>query len=109
MLDCSLPPGQPSNSLGGCRHLSELQKLSQRNISVEERARRIQLDLVQNAMDLGVRDSRNTVRAEIKSYGIEGRYIALVVGRLGEFSKDFVKLRDFIARQRGYAYNEHLN
>ena len=27
----------------------------------------------------------------------------------GEFSKDFVKLRDYIARQRACAYNEHFN
>ncbi len=27
----------------------------------------------------------------------------------GEFPKDFVKLRDYIARQRAYAYNEHFN
>ena len=26
-----------------------------------------------------------------------------------EFSKDFIKLRDYIARQRAYAYNEHFN
>jgi hypothetical protein len=58
---------------------------------------------------LDARDPRNTVHAEMKSYGIEGRYIALVVGRFGEFSRDFVKLRDYIARQRAYAYNEHLN
>jgi hypothetical protein len=38
-----------------------------------------------------------------------GRYIALVVGRFGEFSGDFVKLRDYIARQRAYAYNEQFN
>ena len=45
----------------------------------------------------------------MKSYGIEGRYIALVVGRFGEFFRDFVKLRDYIARQKAYAYNEHFN
>ncbi len=45
----------------------------------------------------------------MKSYGIEGRYIALVVGRFCEFSKDFAKLRDYIARQIAYAYNEHFN
>ena len=44
----------------------------------------------------------------MKSYGVDGRYIALVVGRFGEFSRDFVKLRDYIARQRAYADNEHL-
>jgi hypothetical protein len=33
----------------------------------------------------------------------------MVVGRFGEFSKDFVKLRDYIAHQRAYAYNEHFN
>ena len=49
------------------------------------------------------------MHAEMKSYGIEGRYIALVVGRFGEFSRDFVKVRDYIARQRAYAYNEHFN
>ncbi len=34
----------------------------------------------------------------------------LVVGRFGEFSKDFIiKLRDYIARQKAYAYVEHFN
>ena len=45
----------------------------------------------------------------MKSYGIEGRYIALVVGRFGEFPQDFVKLRDYITRQRAYAYKGHFN
>ncbi len=45
----------------------------------------------------------------MKSYGIEGRYISLVVGRFGEFPKDCVKLSGYIARQRAYAYNEHFN
>jgi hypothetical protein len=58
---------------------------------------------------LGARDPRNAVHAEMKSYGIEGRYIALVVGRFGEFSRDFVKMRGYIARQKAYAYNGHFN
>ena len=89
MLDCSIPPGQPSNYLDGYRHLGELKTLAQRNISVEEREERIQRDLEQNAKDLDARDPRNTVHAEMKSYGPEGQYIALVVGRYGEFSRDF--------------------
>jgi hypothetical protein len=44
----------------------------------------------------------------MNSYGIEGHYIALVVGRFGEFSRDFVKMRDYIARQEACAYNEHF-
>ncbi len=56
ILGCSLPTGQPSNSLDGYRHLGELKALAQRKVSVEERARRIQLDLVQNAKNLGARD-----------------------------------------------------
>jgi hypothetical protein len=32
-----------------------------------------------------------------------------VVGRFGEFSRDFVKMRDYIFRQKAYAYNEHFN
>ena len=43
------------------------------------------------------------------SYGVRGKYVALVVGRFGEFSKDFIKLRDYIARQRAYAYVENFN
>jgi hypothetical protein len=43
------------------------------------------------------------------SYGIGGQYLAMVAGRFGELSKDFIKLRDYIARQRAYAYNEHFN
>ena len=43
------------------------------------------------------------------SYGIGGRDIATVVGRFGEFYRDFVKLRVCIARQRACAYNEHFN
>ncbi len=42
-------------------------------------------------------------------YGIEGQYIELVVGRFGEFSRDFIKMRDYIARQKACAYNEHFN
>ena len=33
----------------------------------------------------------------------------MVVGRYGEFSRDFVKMRDYIAREKAYAYNEHFN
>ncbi len=109
MFDCSLPPGQPPNSLDGYRHLGELKTLAQRNISVVERAMHIKLDLDQNVKDLGARVSRSTVHAEMQSYGVEGRYIALVVGRFGEFSTDFAKLRDYIARQSAYAHNEHLS
>ncbi len=33
----------------------------------------------------------------------------MVVGRFGEFPKDFTKLRDYIAREKACAYNEHFN
>ncbi len=33
----------------------------------------------------------------------------MVVGRFGEFSKGFIKLRDYIARQRACAYSEYFN
>jgi hypothetical protein len=33
----------------------------------------------------------------------------LVFGRYGEFSRDFVKMRDYIAREKAYKYNEHFN
>ncbi len=56
---------------------------------------------------MGARDPRSTVRAEMKSYGKAGHYVALAIDRFGEFSKDFAKLRDYIARQRACAYNEH--
>ncbi len=69
-------------------------------MSVEKWAEHIQRDLIQNAKD--ARDPRSKVLAEMKSYGIEGQYIALVVSRYGEFSRDFVKMRDYIARQRAY-------
>ena len=49
------------------------------------------------------------MHAEMKSYGTEGRFIELVVGRFEESSKYFAKLRDYIARQRACAYNEHFN
>ncbi len=81
MFDCSLPPSQPFKSLDGYRNLGQLKTLAHRNISAEEWARRIQFDLDQNAKDLKATDPRNTVHAEMKSYGIGGHYIALVVGR----------------------------
>jgi hypothetical protein len=109
ICDCSLPPGLPSNPLDGHRHLGESKALSQRNMSVEERAQRIQQGLIKHAMDLDARDPRNTVHAEMMSYGIRGQYIAMVADRFGKLSKDFIKLRDYIARQRTYAYSEHFN
>ena len=33
----------------------------------------------------------------------------MVVGRFGEFSRDFVKVRDYISRQKAYAHNEHFS
>jgi hypothetical protein len=78
-------------------------------MSVEKRAEHIQLDLIQNTKDLGARDSRSTVLAEMKSYGTEGQYIALVVGRYGEFFRDFAKMRDYIAREKACAHNGHFN
>ncbi len=33
----------------------------------------------------------------------------MAVGRFGEFSRDFVKVHDYIARQKAYAYNEYIN
>ena len=33
----------------------------------------------------------------------------MAVGRFDEFFRDFVKLREYIARQRACAYNEHFN
>jgi hypothetical protein len=42
-------------------------------------------------------------------YGIEGRYIALVVGRFGEFSRDSVKVCDYTAHQKACTYNGHFN
>ena len=65
--------------------------------------------LIKHAKDLDARDPRNTVYAEMMPYGIGKQYISMVVGRFGEFSKDFIKLRDYIARQRAYAYNGHFN
>ncbi len=47
--------------------------------------------------------------AEMKSYGTEGPYIALAVGRYGEFSRNCVKMRDYIAREKACADNEHFN
>jgi hypothetical protein len=109
VLGCSLPLGQPSNYFDGYRHLGELKTLSQRTISFEERAERIQRDLERNAKDLDASNPRSTVHAAMKFYGIRGRYITLVVGRFGEFFRDFAKLRDYITRQRDYAYNENFS
>jgi len=109
MLDCSNPPGQPSNPLDGCRQLVELKTLSQRDFPVEARAAKIQREVEQHAKELDARDPRNRVHAELKSHGIGGQYVALAVGRFGEFSKDFIKLRDYIARQKAYAYVENFN
>ncbi len=45
----------------------------------------------------------------MKPYGIGWRYITPVDGCFGEFSRDAVKLRDYIARQRAYAHNDHFD
>ena len=54
------------------------------------KSRRHRLDLA----TLDARDPRNTELAELMSFGIGGQYLAMVVGRFGEFSEDFIKLRD---------------
>ncbi len=44
-----------------------------------------------------------------KLWAWQRSFIALVVGRFGEFFRYFAKLRDYIYRQRACAYNEHFN
>ncbi len=56
-----------------------------------------------HAKDLDASDPRSTVLTEMMSYGNGGQYISMGVGRFGEFSKDFIKLRDYIAREKAYA------
>ena len=68
---------------------------------------KFQREVVQHAKELDARDPRNRVYAELMSYGIGGQYVALVVGRFGEFSKDFINLCA-ITRQKAYAYVEHF-
>ena len=106
MIDGRYPAGQPSNALDNSLRLVELKTLAQRGVSVEERARRIQRDVEHHAKELDAMDDRSTVYPELMSYG---PYVALVVGRFGEFSKDFATLRDYIARHKAYAYVEHFN
>jgi len=106
MIDGRYPAGQPPNALDNSLRLVELKTLAQRGVSVEERARRIQRDVEHHAKELDAMDDRNTVYPELMSYG---PYAALVVGRFGEFSKDFVTLRDYVARHKAYAYVEHFN
>jgi hypothetical protein len=96
MVDGLLPPGQSPNNLDGCWQLVELKTLSQRGMSVDSRAERIQRDAEKRAKDLDVRDPRNTVYAELVSNGIKEQYVALVVGCFGESSKYFIKLRDYL-------------
>jgi hypothetical protein len=67
---------------------------------VEERAVKIQRDVEQHANELAARDPRSRAHAELTSYGTGGQYAALVVGRFGELSKGFVKLRDYFALQK---------
>ncbi len=50
---------------------------------------------------MDARDLRSTVHAEMMS--CNGRR------PFGEFSKDFIRLRDYIAREKAYAYNEHFS
>ncbi len=95
ILDCSLAPGQPPSPLDGCRQFGELKTISQRGVSWEELAVKTQRDLEQHAKKLDARDPRSRVHAELMSCGTGGgRYVALAVGRFGEFSIDFIKLRD---------------
>ena len=72
MLNCSLPPGQPASALDGCRQLVELKTCAQRNLSVEERAVKIQRDVEEHATELDARDPRSRVHAELMSYGVRG-------------------------------------
>ena len=36
-------------------------------------------------------------------------YRAHIKSRYGEFSRDFVKMSDYVAREKAYAYKEHFN
>ena len=46
------------------------------------------------------------MHAELTSQGIRGHNAALAIGHFGEFLMDFIKLRNYIARQKAYVYVE---
>ena len=70
--------------------------------SVEDRQRKINADIKKHAQELGRQNPGSTFEAELKAYGENGEYLALVTGPFANLSSDFNVLADLIARERAF-------
>ena len=93
----------------GRQTLGEMKTLSRRDISLPARALQIQKDIVDNARKLDETYPGSTVSEELKRYGVDGKYLALVAGPFGNLSNYFVAVASLYARERAKSILESRN
>ena len=98
-----------STIFDGRQTLGEMKTLSRRDISLPARALQIQKDIVDNARKLDETYPGSTVSEELKRYGVDGKYLALVAGPFGNLSNDFVAVASLYARERAKSILESRN
>ena len=95
-------PFQAPNKLMGYQTLIEHKTLASLGTSVEDRQRKINADIKKHAQELDRQNPGSTFEAELKAYGENGEYLALVTGPFANLSSDFNVLVDLIARERAF-------
>ena len=93
-------PFQAPNKLLGCQTLIEHKTMASLGMTVEDRQSKINTDIKKHAQELDRQNPGSTFEAELKAYGENGKYLALVTGPFANLSSDFNVLVDLIARER---------
>jgi hypothetical protein len=91
---------QAPNKLLGCQTLIEHKTMASLGMTVEDRQSKINTDIKKHAQELDRQNPGSTFEAELKAYGENGKYLALVTGPFANLSSDFNALVDLIARER---------
>ena len=94
------------NWLTGNHTLVEFKTLARMDLSVFDRARQVQLDLDRKHVNLDERNPGSTFVKTQKEFN-NGKYLALVLGPFGQFSKHASDVVDLVAQSRALIMMRH--
>jgi len=94
------PYEHPHNPLFGKQTLTDAKTLASHAKTPDQRADEFQREIANKVKELDIDYPGSTFEQTLKSYGVDGLYLVLVVGPFSNLSKDAGLIIDFVARLR---------
>jgi hypothetical protein len=94
------PYEHPHNPLFGKQTLTDAKTLASHAKTPDQRADEFQREIANKVKELDIDYPGSTFEQTLKSYGVDGLYLVLVVGPFSNLSKDVGLIIDFVARLR---------